>query len=446
MTEWLLKARNLLRAALGFAVITVPFCLPQLTPVGAQALSLRHRKADDADPSQKKQGQASQPPAFSIPVQPLGFSAPGLFYLGQRESLVSLDFLDENRLLFTFRSPGLIHRSNRADDEERQIRAEVLVLPQGSVENEAKWTVHDRERYLWMLHDQHFLLRDGNVLKEGDASLALKPSLEFPGPLLWLDMDPGQQFLVTDSEEPASLKPQSGQVGSPATARAEVTTDEQGSADNPDVVLRILRRSSGQVMLVSRVRMTVHLPVNGAGFLESLRGSKEREWLLNLHSFTGNSKPLGRVDSICEPPMQFITPGVAVANLCVPQGGRDLVAVNTDGRRLWDAPQAAGQVWPLLIAAPDGLRVARETLTLDQPVTDAFHPIDVESIKGQLVEIFDSASGKLVLKCAADPVLDAGGNLAISPSGQRIAVLDGGEIQVYELPAPPPIPGHSGNQ
>src|ERR1700734_1615190 len=42
----------------------------------------------------------SQSPAFTIPVAPLGFSAPGPFYLLRRQSLVSLDFLDENRLLF----------------------------------------------------------------------------------------------------------------------------------------------------------------------------------------------------------------------------------------------------------------------------------------------------------------------------------------------------------
>jgi hypothetical protein len=50
------------------------------------------------------------PAAFTVPVDPLGFSAPGAIYLGERSALVSLDFLDEDRLLFTFRVPGLLHR------------------------------------------------------------------------------------------------------------------------------------------------------------------------------------------------------------------------------------------------------------------------------------------------------------------------------------------------
>ena len=57
------------------------------------------------------------PPTFSIPVEPLGFAVPGSIYLGQRNALASLDFLDENRLLFTFRVPGLIRREPGARGE-----------------------------------------------------------------------------------------------------------------------------------------------------------------------------------------------------------------------------------------------------------------------------------------------------------------------------------------
>jgi len=39
-----------------------------------------------------------------------------------------------------------------------------------------------------------------------------------------------------------------------------------------------------------------------------------------------------------------------------------------------------------------------------------------------------------VLTTPASPVLDGGGNVAISPSGKREAVLNAGAIQVFELP------------
>jgi hypothetical protein len=44
----------------------------------------------------------------------------------------------------------------------------------------------------------------------------------------------------------------------------------------------------------------------------------------------------------------------------------------------------------------------------------------------------------MVLKAPLTPVLDGGGNVAISPSGQRVAILNVGAIQVFQLPAPPP--------
>lgn len=77
-------------------------------------------------------------------------------------------------------------------------------------------------------------------------------------------------------------------------------------------------------------------------------------------------------------------------------------------------------------------------MAVNHPV-GARSTIDQGDIIGQLVEVLDAADGKVVLETAASPILDAGGNVAISPSGRRVAVLNGGAIQVFELPAPTPL-------
>lgn len=433
MGRWPGQAKKRWRTGLALAVVVLSVCLPERSRAGL--LSRKHPKAAAADADQNKRDASSQPPAFSIPVEPLGFFAPGAFYMGLRESLVSLDFLDEDRLLFTFRTPGLIRRKNAADDEERQIRAEVVRLPQGSVEAEALWTLHDHDRYLWMLHNGHFLLRDQEVLKEGDARLGLRSLLQFPGPILSMAVDPAQRFLVTNSLEPSDQKPQGGEVGSPPTAEASVSSEISGSSGQKDVVLRILERSSGRVMLVSRVRASVRLPINTEGYIETLRGTGQ-QWMLNFDDFTGGSKVLGKVDSACQPPIDFVSQEEAVANTCSGDGGRRLVALSMEGKQLWQASSPPTQVWPLLVMAPDGSRLARETLTMDHAVDGFAHPLDPQDIKGQLVEVFDAVGGTRVLKAPASPVLDGGGNVAISPSGKRVAVLNAGAIQVYELPLP----------
>ena len=408
---------------------------------GGQSHGGKERQVPDRLPD-----KSSLPPAFSIPVDPLGFSAPGPIYLGQRTSLASLDFLDDNRLLFTFRVPGLIHREAGAGagGDERQIRAVVLSLPTGTVTAEALWTVHDRVRYLWMLKDGHFLLRDQEGLEQGDATLAMKPLLHFPGSLLWLEMDPMQQYLVTNSREPASAVQRPGDVASPPTAQARITVDGQKTGDPPDLVVRILRRDSGEVMLVSRARTAVHLPINTDGYVESLRANGE-QWMLNLNFFGGGTKVIGRVNSTCSPNFDFISQRELLVTACDGGGGHKLVAMGIDGRRLWEDSSSPQAIWPMLVMAGDGSRLVRETLAVNRAV-NAYSPLDAEDIKGQLVRVIDAANGKVALEAPASPALDAGGNVAISRDGRRVAVINEGAIEVFDLPAPPALAVGAGNQ
>ncbi|MGA2572408.1 MAG: hypothetical protein ABSF23_18020 [Terracidiphilus sp.] len=386
----------------------------------------------------------SRPPAITIPVDPLGFVAPGAYFLGSRNSLASLDFLGEDRLLFTFRVPGLLHRDllNGEDSDERRIRALVLSLPQGAIEAEAAWTVHDRTRYLWALNNGRFLLRDRNNLFEGDASLKLKPLLDFPGSLLWIEFDPAQKFLVTNSREPVAKSAASGapQALNPSTAAASVTTDQDSTAPDvpPDLVVRILRRDTGQVMLVSRVRAAVHLPINSQGYVENLRVDGPN-WLLNLGYFTGGSRLLGHVQSTCEPVDDFLTENVILASACGPTGESTLVALTTAGQTLWITRAPLTEVWPLHTIAANGSRLAWETLDTSHPV-DSLEPIQGGDIKGQSVTILDAATGDIALVSPVSPILDAGGNVAISPSGRRVALLNAGAIQIFDLPPPAPLP------
>ncbi|MGB0066164.1 MAG: hypothetical protein WBP85_17105 [Terracidiphilus sp.] len=380
-------------------------------------------------------------PTFKIPLDPLGFAAPGGIYLGARNSLVSLDFLDEDHLLFSFRVPGLIHRDPKggAESDERRIRALVLRLPQGRVEAEALWTVHDRMRYVWPLKDGHFLLRDSNTLFESDATLKQKPYLDFPGPLLWLDLDPSRQHIVATSEEPtktdARTNPPSSGAQNHSTAIATGTTDdaESGQGDGPDKVVRVLRRDSGEVMLVSRARDVVHLPVNSTGYLENLR-DRSPMWTLNFHYFAGGSKMLGSVASGCDPEDNFLSENEILIQGCDDEGAQRLVAMTTEGRTLWITQAPDNQVWPQLTVAANGSRFAWTTLDTAKSLSSVV-PMDSESVKEQSVTVFDAATGDIPLVAPLSPIFDAGGNVAISPSGRRVALIDGGAIQVFDLPA-----------
>lgn len=388
-------------------------------------------------------------PEWTIPVDSLGYAAPGALYLGERNSLVSLDFLDENRLLFTFRVPALLRRKpgDTGDSGEREIRAVVLSLPSGTVEAETNWLLHDRARYLWMLRDGHFLLRDRNQLEEGDASLKLTPLLNFPGPLLSVALDPGQHLMVTTSREPVNAGKAAGNTnGKPGPdpaavdASSNVDTTDTSGADEPDLVLRILDRASGHVMLVTRIHDLVHLPINDEGYVNSRRGS-DVEWTVEMNNFTGGSHPLTSFKSACAPDLNFISQQEVLAMACADMGEDALVAMTTEGKKLWIDVVPDRQVWPVLTMAPNGRVVARESLYVSHAI-NSFAPLGDEDIKGQWLQVLDAASGKVTFESPVSPILDAGGNVAISPSGRCVAVLNNGALQIFELPEAPDAASH----
>jgi hypothetical protein len=251
-----------------------------------------------------------------------------------------------------------------------------------------------------------------------------------------MEIDPSQQYLVTNSREPADAVEKPGDVPSPPTAEASMEVNGQKAAV-PEMVVRILRRDTGKVMLVSRTRVAVHLPINSDGYVETLRGDGE-QWLLNLNYFSGGSTVLGHVNSICAPNIDFISQLELLATACDSTGGRRLVAIGANGHRFWEDLSSPQAIWPVLVMAPDGSRLVRETLAVNHEI-NAYSPLDAEDIKGQLVRVLDAANGRIVLDVPANPPLDAGGNVAISPSGRRVAVLNAGSIEIFELPAPPPL-------
>ena len=383
----------------------------------------------------------SLPPTWSLSVDSLGFAPPGPLYLGQRNALTSLDFLGENQILFTFRVPALLRRVPGADQsDEREIRAVVLDLPSGALDSERSWTVYDRARYLWMLNDGHFLFRVGNDLLEGDATLNLTPLLRFPGPLLTVDMDPGQHYLVTNSREPVRPAAQAGAADSPAQrdSSGDGPDEDAGEASTPpDIVVRIMDLATKRVLLVSRVRNLIRLPINNDGYLGSLRG-KGVEWGVDLNHFSGGDTVLGNVKSACMPDLDFISQTELLATACNDNGDDALVAMNTSGQTLWIDLTPDRLIWPLLTMSPDGQRFVRESLYVSHSI-NAFNPLGSDDIKGQWVKVFDAATGKVVFESPATPILDAGGNVAISPSGRRVAVLNAGAIQIFELPPPAPL-------
>jgi hypothetical protein len=429
---------------------------PVASPLGAPSSSPKSKK----EQAHRAADKDAVPPSLAIPVGPLGFAPPAAFYLGDRFSQASLDFLDEDTLLFTFRVPGLIAREpatpSQPQQDERHIRALTISLPEGKVTAESIWVLHDYNRYLWVLKNGKFLVRDRNTLEIGNASLHLEPFLRFPGLVSFIEFAPDQELLVTNTNEPpapelkagAKDEPASDPGSPPSTASAAASMggrfdlDFQKLQSSSQSLVRIFSMQNRKVMLFSRVNGTVHLPVDGEGYYEALRGN-ESKWMVNFEHFQGASTPLGWVESACNPTLDALAPGIVLASACTGNGARRLTALarnrDKEHARLWDVSIPSTKVWPILATSADGSRLARATLEVTHPIGPS-NPLDDSDIRGQSIQVYDLADGKVELTVSATPILDAGGNFALSPSGQRFAVLNAGAIQVFDLPPAPAIP------
>ena len=78
-------------------------------------------------------------------------------------------------------------------------------------------------------------------------------------------------------------------------------------------------------------------------------------------------------------------------------------------------------------------------LAVARPVS-AHEPIDDDEVQNQVLSILDAKTGSLRFATLLKPIVSAGGNFALSADGNRLAVLNHGAVEIYDLPAPAPPP------
>jgi hypothetical protein len=78
---------------------------------------------------------------------------------------------------------------------------------------------------------------------------------------------------------------------------------------------------------------------------------------------------------------------------------------------------------------------------VNRPVTPT-DGIDDEEVQSQVLTVLDAHTGALRMGMVVSPIVSAGGNFALSGDGNRLAVVNRGAIEIYDLPAPaaPPAP------
>jgi hypothetical protein len=381
--------------------------------------------------SHDKQPRPAEPEE-RIPVSPMGYRPPGPLYMLSGKAFTSLDFIDDHHLLFTFRLPRLMRREENPGrfDNDQMIQALTLELPEGKVQASSEWRMHDRSRYLWPLGGGRFLVRQANTFSLTDESLKLHPYIDVATPVLQTEVSPDGRILVVEHqyerhapEEHSKLEAQARQYGEPPP--------------NEDTQITVLNIASRQVLAALKTESPIHVPITSTGYVGVAKDKGEDQFLIRFVPFAGESLVLGRVASTCTPHEEFLSPQALMIESCGPRSPDVyLDAWTTEGKKLWNGQREGHLVWPNFAYSRTSGRFAVSLLRVNHYI-DLVDSLNDEDVREQRVQVFDSATGALLMETTASPILTAGQNFALSEDGERLAVLREGAIEIYKVPRLP---------
>ncbi len=368
-------------------------------------------------------------PVKTFPVAPLGYRPTGSLYLLARLSSMSLDYVDDEHLLFTFHQFRLMNREPEPGHDDQNIRAVVIDVPSGKTTATAEWRMHDRRQYLFPLGGGAFLVRQGSEFSRVREDLQLHPYLRFKQRLLSVQLSPDGQLLTVQADLERHSEEKHKRLVEEAVANGESLPDE-------DVAIQMIQLDHRNIVASARSESPIRLAASSAGYLDHEQLGA-RQWKVNLHLFDQSVKPLHEVVSTCPPTEDFIQAETIMITTCSPRSAdRYVQAFDTMGKELWTGQWDARYMWPTFGTAFKGQNFAISWLRISHPV-DALDPLNDDDIQGQVVQVLSAATGHLLLAVNATPVISAGQNFALSADGSHLAVLNDGSIEIYDVPPDP---------
>ena len=415
--------------------------------VAAAILAAATLSAAESKSDAKRRANMGPPPTARIDVGALGYTPPSRFYLIARLANATLDFVDNDHLLFTFREGGLLQRmpADPKDDDDQMVHALVLDISTGKVQQEERWRMHDRQHYLWSIGGGKFLVRQRNTLYSTDSHLELHPHMRFDNGLRGVEISPDHKLMMIEFEKYGPASDGSSRPAPPLPSTTGAAPVAGGLSGPPpehssSTTILMMRTQDNTIIAKSEASHSVDLPLLEDGFLEVLEGKLPDQWIVMNKSFAGKTSTIAELKSACDPSITALSDTVSLAVSC-PGGSSDhtVAAYSVSGALLWQSRWQSRYIWPTFEFAENGSRFAYGSLELNHAI-GTMEPFGEDDVTGQPVGVFDTNTGKLNLVKTASPVLSSGHNYALSADGMRFAILREGAIEVYDLPPLEPVP------
>lgn len=371
-------------------------------------------------------------PAQSIPLEPLGFQKPLTQFLLAGSSMVTVDFVDPKHLLLTFSAKRLLKRLPDCPpgDQDRVVDAVMLELPSGKVIARTSWRTHDHGQYLWNLSRGRFLLRIRDDLWTFAPMVNLQKADAFRlSPFIRSDRRIGAILLSPDADL-MILETMERQHGDQIDPKPQ---------ENPVQInfFRLIDRGGDQIDLQQggalRSRTAGRIPANSAGYIAILDQGQQR-WGFDFRSYGGKVKELAAFDSTCRPSPVLVSRSEFIAFGCHLSHTPQVVgAFNLRGEEMWEQNMTERYVAPTFSYAPSGGRFALSRVLTRAMLMDEDSVVP-EMFDGQNVTVYQTDSGRQLLRVDAAPIARAGQNFALSPDGLNLAVIQNDALSIFRLP------------
>ena len=262
-----------------------------------------------------------------------------------------------------------------------------------------------------------------------DATLTLTPFFHSVAHLQSVQVPPDGKFVVVETELERH-RPEEHKLLNDQAKKA-------GGAAHEDVRVLVIDPKTRTVVAESRERDPLLLPVVREGYVEVLPKRFSR-WAVRYVPFGGSASLVAEVASKCDPHVQVVNSDEILLSVCSTQnGGRGAIAVSLEGKRLWAIPGANNLAWPRYAVAVDGSEVALSRLRLVEKASGWVPVVHDRDVAEQQIDIFDASTGKERLRMVSSLARSYAQNYSLAPQGDRFAVLNKGNIEVFDLPLAP---------
>ena len=369
-------------------------------------------------------------PTQNIPVQQFGYNPPGKLPALQGYQMVEMLYLDGKHLLFSFNVPALMAHDAACASQNNTLahreHAVVLDLPSHTKIAATDWDLDDYGQFVWPLPHGEFLLRRCANLSNGNLDLHEVPIDSAHQDLLLLEMSPGGTHLLLEWKKDFHVQVPA-KTATPTTSATAATP-----IDPRPIVADFFALDPLAIVAKSKLDVPAYVPLLGDGFLE-MESLPHAHWRIDFQPYAGKLQVVTTFRSGCQPGIYSLTDTTFFVDTCNEYfSAKSRQAYDLNGHLLWRNTIDLRSTRPVVAISQDESVFAIATLQRNSlyadPISDG---LDVDA--GQTILVYSAQTGKNLLRVTTLPIYAAGGNFALSPKGNHLAVLQNGVIQIYPI-------------